>query len=311
MSRLIGGATGSQWPSMAVALSGGPDSMALAQLLAWLLSIEGRDNGRPPWAFVVDHRLRPESSAEAARKMGAAREARYELMLEAARQHGVQHLLLAHHADDQAETFLMRLSRASGIHGLACMPECTTRSAGKSVCGSHAWETQLVRPLLDIPKSSLYDVCRRCSLPWVEDPTNTNTAYQRAAIRDLMARHPSVVDDAQRVSAACRELSASLHAQEDALLDRAGLRFEAGTAVLRLSAFTDCASMDVMREALSKLVQKVSGRPYPPRSRGLSILLAKMKSGAMVRGRFALGGCTVGPVRGSGGELMQITRERP
>eukprot|EP00192_Tetraselmis_astigmatica_P014783 CAMPEP_0117663524 /NCGR_PEP_ID=MMETSP0804-20121206/8660_1 /TAXON_ID=1074897 /ORGANISM="Tetraselmis astigmatica, Strain CCMP880" /LENGTH=166 /DNA_ID=CAMNT_0005470551 /DNA_START=739 /DNA_END=1238 /DNA_ORIENTATION=- len=161
-------------PNMAVALSGGPDSTALAMLTArWcsfgLCPLDSKRGGTSfgpesaqrlcPWGFVVDHRLRPESSTEAAhvakasqqiglqpvvltcdwsdaespargKKMAAARSARYSLLAHACQERRVHSLLVAHHAGDQAETFLMRLSRASGLQGLACMAEISVMHEG-------------------------------------------------------------------------------------------------------------------------------------------------------------------------------------
>ena len=176
---------------VAVALSGGPDSLALASMAVWWQRFTRQVRGVAAWllptataaaaacrpppplqhqltspaqpdaplALIVDHKLRPESSEEAravaaqatamgmeARvltvewpacappalgdKMVAAREARYALLLHACAEAGRSTLLLAHHADDQAETFLLRLMHASGVAGLACMPRVADKRAG-------------------------------------------------------------------------------------------------------------------------------------------------------------------------------------
>ncbi len=171
--------------TLAVALSGGPDSWALA--LA----------ARPAFAFIVDHGLRPESAQEAAtvqaraRELGmsahilrwespkptaglmeAARHARYALLLEACYRHGCTHLLLGHHQDDQIETVLMRRAHNSGWRGLAGMPWQAER-AGVTV----------VRPFLGTPKSDLVEICRAAGIPTVDDPSNRNPAFTRARLR--------------------------------------------------------------------------------------------------------------------------------
>lgn len=177
------------------AVSGGPDSMALLGLLAsWAQ--------RPPLAAAtVDHGLRPESAeearmvAEAAARLGiphvtlrwdgqkpstglqeAARRARHELLAEEALGRGYDAIVTAHHADDQAETVLMRLIAGSGIAGLAGMRADTTRGG-----------VRLLRPLLDIPKSALIAWCRDNGLPFVEDPSNTDPRFGRARMRRILS----------------------------------------------------------------------------------------------------------------------------
>ena len=160
-------------PLLAVAASGGPDSLALAILAdRW-----ARERGGVAWALVVDHRLRPESAAEARQVAGwlsaraiphtvlvwdgdkpatgiqeAARSARYRLLAEWCAERGCLHLLTAHHRDDQVETFLIRRRAKSGVDGLAGM------SAVRELP-----HLRLVRPLLGIPKTRLRGLscCRR------------------------------------------------------------------------------------------------------------------------------------------------------
>src|SRR5213083_1685838 len=159
-----------QWkaaPALVLAVSGGPDSIALM----WLAARWRRALARGPRlvAVTVDHGLRPEAAAEArevkrlARILelphrtlrwtgpkprtglpAAARAARYRLLVQAARASGATHILTAHTRDDQAETLLMRILRGSGIAGLAAMARVSERDG-----------LLLVRPLLDVPKSQL------------------------------------------------------------------------------------------------------------------------------------------------------------
>ena len=177
--------TETQRPKTAIALSGGPDSMALLHL------------AKPDCAFIVDHGLRAESADEAvivkkrAEKVGVeahilkwegekpgcgimelAREARYRLMTHACEQHDCTRLLVAHQQDDQIETYLMRQRRGSGWRGLAGMPYTTQRGSVK-----------ILRPLLDVPKAALLRYCQDVCLPFVDDPSNKNPSYTRARIR--------------------------------------------------------------------------------------------------------------------------------
>lgn len=193
------------------AVSGGPDSIALMHGLArW------RAAGAKPPVLVatVDHGLRPEAAAEAAfvareaAALGlphriltwtgakprtgiqeAAREARYGLLADCAREEGLSHLVTAHTLDDQAETIMMRLSRGSGLAGLAGMRRETERPGI-----IHA------RPLLDRTKAALLDLCQRHGWRYVEDPSNADTLYARVRWRGLMPLLAAEGLDARRLA---------------------------------------------------------------------------------------------------------------
>jgi tRNA(Ile)-lysidine synthase len=184
--------------AVVAAVSGGPDSMTLLHMLR-RLSEEG---GFRVVAAHVNHRFRgAESDAEAelvkrtAASWGipceaaaidvpayiastgmnpqeAAREKRYEFLYEAARKHGASAIALGHHADDQAETILMRMIRGTGIAGLAGIP---ARRAEK--------ELELVRPLLRIPKRELVDYAARHDIPFALDSSNADRHYFRNEVR--------------------------------------------------------------------------------------------------------------------------------
>ncbi len=185
-------------PALVLAISGGPDSVALM----WLMARWRRALSRGPRlvAVTVDHGLRLEAAREArevkrlAREFdmqhrtlrwtgekpgtglpAAAREARYRLLAQAARAVGASHIITAHTRDDQAETLLMRLLRGSGITGLAGMAPITERDG-----------VMLVRPLLDIPKSRLIATLDKANIGYADDPTNRDTAFTRPRLRALL-----------------------------------------------------------------------------------------------------------------------------
>jgi tRNA(Ile)-lysidine synthase len=184
------------YPSLLLAISGGPDSVALMLLIS-----KWRERLKHSIAVAtVDHGLREESSQEAetvgawARKLGfthyrlnwleekpttglqkRARDARYRLLEICAKEIGAEAIVTAHHADDQAETILLRLTRGSGLTGLAGMAD--TRKLNK---------IKLLRPLLNFSKTDLVKICLEANHPYFNDPTNLNEKYTRARLRKLM-----------------------------------------------------------------------------------------------------------------------------
>jgi tRNA(Ile)-lysidine synthase len=181
-----------------LAVSGGPDSIAMLHLAAaW----QREGDGPPVAVTTVDHGLRAESRDEArfvaevaaglglphavlewvgakpaTRLMERGRDARYELMIAHAGQIGATHLVTAHTLDDQAETILFRLARGSGPSGLIGMRPAVQR--GRIV---HA------RPLLGVRKSRLIATCRANGWRYVEDPTNRDPRFARTRWRGLAA----------------------------------------------------------------------------------------------------------------------------
>ncbi|WP_375158773.1 tRNA lysidine(34) synthetase TilS [Bradyrhizobium sp. RDT46] len=195
-SRLFAGLKSA--PALVLAVSGGPDSVALM----WLAARWQRSLARAPLLTVVtvDHGLRQEAGREArevkrlAAELGlphrtlrwrgakpktglpaAAREARYRLLADAARAVGASHVLTAHTRDDQAETLLMRLLRGSGLAGLSAMAPLSERDG-----------IVLARPLLDVPKSQLVATLKRAKIGFADDPTNRDTAFTRPRLRALL-----------------------------------------------------------------------------------------------------------------------------
>ena len=187
----------SQETGLLVAVSGGPDSIALLALLAAWTQLPGRP---PLHAATVDHGLRPDSADEAVAvarlcaKLGIghatlrweglkpasavqaeARRARYALLANEARRLGGATLVTAHTLDDQAETLLMRLAHGSGPSGLA---------------GMRRWSKvngiPLVRPLLGISKARLIATAEARGLPFMHDPSNSDPRFERVRWREAM-----------------------------------------------------------------------------------------------------------------------------
>lgn len=247
--------------SLLLAVSGGPDSVALMLLASrWSLCA-----GKNIAVATVDHGLRPESHEEArlvgewARALGfphrhllwegakpktriqeRARAERYRLLAQCAREIGATAVVTAHHADDQAETILFRLTRGSGVAGLAGMAQVSKLD-----------DLQLLRPLLGLRKQELESVCVAAGHPFLRDPSNDNPAYARTRLRRLRA-----VLDADGLDArALLRLGARAARSEAALAWSAeqiakGLPAERGEAEFRVAA-------DALRALPQELLQRI------------------------------------------------------
>lgn len=229
--------------AVVLAVSGGPDSLALMWLAArWR---RGRKRGPRLLAVTVDHGLRPEAAREArevkrlAAEWGidhrtcrwrgakpetgvpaAAREARYALLAQAARRFGAPLVVTAHTRDDQAETLLMRLTRGSGLAGLGAMAEAAERDG-----------VTLLRPLLDIDKARLVATLKRAGIGYADDPTNRDHRYARPRLRALMPQLAAEGADARSLARLAARLARANAALE--LMTDGAARYLAGRRSVR------------------------------------------------------------------------------
>jgi tRNA(Ile)-lysidine synthase len=292
-----------QSPHVAVAVSGGADSLALCLLASrWAAARQGRVS-----ALTVDHGLRPESADEAARvgpllaDMGvehhvltwdgakptsgvqaAARAARYDLMTQWARRAGVLHVLLAHHQDDQAETVLLRLAAGSGVDGLSAMAAVVETPA-----------VRLLRPLLGVPGARLKALLTGEERLWIEDPSNRDDRYARVRLRRVAPSLARAGLPAERLAATARSLARSRMAMEEgvsALLARCCTVFPAGYAIVDPAILAREAD-EVSGRALARILLCIGGRAHGPRSEKLDRLHARLKGGEITSA--TLGGCRI------------------
>lgn len=290
--------------ALALAVSGGPDSMALLVLAAQ----EARRSGRQIHALTVDHGLRAEARAEAlqvgawAKALGvphailthagarptvsiqsAARDIRYRLMGEWCDEHGIAGLLVAHTQDDQAETLLLRLARGSGVDGLSGMAADATRDG-----------LRILRPLLTVPRQDLLALLEAHRQDYVSDPSNDDAQHARVRMRALRPLLEAEGLTAQRLA----ETAARLAMARDALTGwtnahiMACTQFDAGGwARIDRARFVD-VPMEIGLRSLSRMVMAISGAAYPPRLHHTRSLLERLHqsdfSGATLGGvRFA------------------------
>lgn len=283
-----------------VAVSGGPDSLALLLLAA--AARPGKVE-----AATVDHALRPEAGEEArmvarlCEEIGVphsvlavewdekpataiqerARIARYQVLGEWARQRGLAALLTAHHADDQAETLIMRLARGAGVRGLAGMRKAAT---------APGTEVALLRPLLGWRRRELARLCADAGLEPVQDPSNDDERFERVQVRKALSKADWL--DAKWVA-----LSADNLAQADAALDWATAR-EWDRAVANgggaITYRPGDAPDEIRRRIAGRAIMRLAGEGGGAELRGpeLDRLLAMLSSGrkATLRGVLCSGG---------------------
>jgi tRNA(Ile)-lysidine synthase len=286
--------------TVGVAVSGGPDSLALLLLAAEARPLKVE-------AATVDHALRPESRAEAEMVAGLcerlgvphsiltadwpekpataiqeqARAMRYRLLGEWARERGIPVLLTAHHLDDQAETFLMRLARGAGVKGLAGMRP-TARLGGRDIA--------LVRPLLGWRHSELEAVCAAAEVEAVRDPSNGDEQFERVRMRNSLAQAEWLDAAAIAASAAhLAEADGALHWATTLEWTRAVTR-GAGQIVYRPTDAPREIRRRIIRRAILALATEGAGAEL--RGRELDQVLGALRSGrrATLRGVLCIGG---------------------
>nr|WP_246220340.1 tRNA lysidine(34) synthetase TilS [Parvibaculum indicum] len=307
--------------NIAVALSGGPDSLALLLHAArWAK----RRKGASVLALTVDHGLRAEAAKEAARAgaqaralgvshrilkwqgkkpshgiQAAAREARYALMAAACRKAGIGDLLLAHHLEDQAETFLLRLARGSGVDGLSAM------AAARDYDGQ-APRLRLLRPLLDVPRARLAAGVAKAGLTPAQDPSNEDERYERVRLRRALPQLAEIGLDAATLARSAERMARAreaLDGEAARFMSLHGLQTDWGSALIEREALA-AAPDEIALRVLARLGRTVGGGAFPPRDEALRAILDAVRAGGLGRGR-TLSGCKFADK----GRHVAVTRE--
>ena len=306
-------------PHAALAVSGGPDSVALMLLAArWR---DAREDGPKLSILTVDHGLRPGARAEAeqvacmasalglphailtwekaelppASLQAKARTARYDLMAAYCHAHGIPALVTAHTQDDQAETFLMRLKRGSGLDGLAAIPE---RGAWAGI--------SILRPLLDVPKARLIATLDAAGVPYVTDPSNADPRFERARMRALAGALEAFGLSPEALALSARRLRRAREALDAAACDflaRDGAMSAAGYATIDREALA-AAPQEIALRALAQVIAAVGGGEAPVQLAKLEALLAALE--ANPDKAHTLGRCRLQPVSGRLGFFREV-----
>ena len=306
------------YPKLALAVSGGSDSLALLHLAAaWRAA---RDTGPELHVLTVDHGLR-ESSREEAAMVGRlasaldlphailawerhgeghtalqarARAARYDLMVAYCHAHDIPALATAHTLDDQAETLLMRLKRGSGLDGLAAIPM------------TGAWSGIAVeRPLLDVAKTRLIATLDARGIGFVSDPSNVDIRFERARVRGEAGALAALGLTAEALARSARRLRRAREALDHAAESFLAASSEvsgAGYATVDRNALL-AAPQEIALRALSRLIAVVGGGEEPLRLAKVETLLASLAS--CPDKTHTLGRCRIGSL----GQRLGIFRE--
>ena len=303
--------------NLAVAVSGGPDSLALAYL-AKCYSIKNKVTVK---FFLVDHKLRPESAKEAAtvkkilQKIGItckilswkgkkpsrniqslAREARYSLLAKECKKNNIEYLLLGHHSNDLFENFLIRMVRGSGLNGLI--------SFNKSVKYKDE-DLNILRPLLNLEKNDLINISEIVFKFFIKDPSNINEIYKRTRIRTLLEFLEKEGLNLKKLKLTIDNLrdsdkSIKFYVRKN-LKDNSVHIKTKDTYILNHNFFDQ--SHEVVFRSLIFVIQKIGKKYYPVRGKSINELINQIILKTF--SKITLGGCFVESVN----QTILISRE--
>ena len=300
--------------SLAVAISGGPDSMALAFLSSKLMD----EKKLKVYFLLVDHGIRKNSGNEAQKvksllkkrgidlkilknkkKFSAniqknARDLRYGLLIKFCKKNKVKRLLTAHHKDDQVETFLIRLSRGSGVEGLSAMSQSTNLDYG----------IKLIRPFLDFNKKQLEYISKKVFKKTIKDPSNKNKKFLRTNIRELTnileergLNFDQIIRSIENISSTKEAINFYVNRSLKKFV-----KFKKRETILDLRMFRK-EPREVKFKIINRIVRKRASSYYPPRSKKIINLISRFES--KNQKKCTLGGCIFERRKNS----LYVTRE--
>ena len=280
---------------LALGVSGGVDSMCL---LYWLHEI-----GANVVCLHVNHKLRPEADIETeyvksvCEKLNidchifywdgekpengleaAAREARYKMMTDFCHENNIEYLLTAHQSDDQIETFLMNLSRGSGLYGLSAMLPQSERNGIK-----------ILRPLLEVSREEIKKYCDDNGIKYFIDSMNSDDHYTRVKIRQNrhLLNDDLGISDA-RLLLAIQNLGRTREWVDKYISARIDLVIRSWGAMF-VSSFLFDEAEEIRLKFLGSLIQRIGGNNYPVRLNSLKTALCNLQTDC----KFTLGHCTI------------------
>ena len=290
---------------LAVAVSGGPDSLALA----YLTKCYSLKNKIKVKYYIVNHRLRRESYAEAKivkkvlKKIGIeckilnwngkkpskniqaiARDKRYSLLTNECKKNNIKNLLLGHHLNDLFENFLIRMVRGSGLNGLISFGE-NTKYRGQ--------DFNIVRPLLNLEKKDLLYVSNEVFGFFIQDPSNINEDYKRTRIRNLLHSLKKEGLDVKKLKLTINNLKDSDNSIKfyvDKNLEKNVVFLKRKNIYILSHNFFD-QSHEIVFRSLTRLIQKLGKKYYPVRGKSIIELINRINAKSF--SKVTLGGCFI------------------
>ena len=285
-----------------VAVSGGPDSLALAYFAKCFSQLKKVNF----YYYLVDHRLRKESSKEAKKTLdllkkidvkckvliwqgkkpksniqSIARFNRYSLLIKECKKKNLNNILLGHQNDDLNENFLIRMMRGSGLKGLVSMDEISENN-----------NIKFLRPLLSIEKNKLKMVSLKVFKSFIEDPSNINENFKRIRVRNLIKNLEKEGFDNKKFNLTINNLKSANKALEfyakRNVLENSFFNSEKHSIILSKDFFAQ--PNEIILRSFIKVIQTISGNYYPPRGKSIKNLIIGIKSEKNKK-KFTLGGC--------------------
>ena len=303
--------------NLAVAVSGGPDSLALA-FLTKCYSLKNKVKVK---YFIINHKLRKESSLEAEsvknilKKIdinckilpwngkkplkniqAAARDKRYYLLAEECKKNNIKYLLLGHHINDLFENFLIRLVRGSGLNGLISFGKKTKYKNQK---------LDIARPLLDVEKKDLIYVAKKVFKFFISDPSNINEDFKRTRIRNLLQSLEKEGLDKKKLILTINNLkdsNQSIKFYLDRNLKQNTIFLKKKNIYILNHNFFD-QSHEIIFRSLTKVIQNLGKKYYPVRGKSINKLIKEINDKSFFR--VTLGGCFIVRVE----ETILISKE--
>ena len=298
-----------------VAVSGGPDSLALA-FLAKIYSIE---KGLDAKFLIVDHKLRSESSTEAKKTQkilknihidskiltwvgrkpskniqSIARKKRYELLFSQSDKFKIKNILLGHHENDLFENFFIRMLRGSGLKGLVSLDK-KVEINGKN----------LLRPFIDEKKEDLRFIAKKVFNFYVNDPSNEDKKYLRTQIRKLIEELQEKGLDQKKLSTTIKNLKYSNnlveHYVSKNLEKNTFFSLKRKKLILKNEYFKQ--PLEIILRSLSESIKLVGQKGFPVRGKKLQKIISKIKNHASYK--QTIGGCIIEKVN----ETIIISKE--
>ena len=290
---------------LAVAVSGGPDSLALA----YLTKCYSLKNKIKVKYYIVNHRLRKESSIESeiVRKVlkkidsqctilnwngekpskniqAIARDKRYFLLANECKKNDIKHLLLGHHLNDLLENFLIRITRGSGLNGLISFSN-NTKYRDQNL--------NILRPLLNLEKKDLLYISKEVFNFFVKDPSNINKNYKRTRIRDLLYSLEKEGLDIKKLKLTINNLkdsdkSIKFYVKKN--LEKNSIFLKIKNIYVLNNDFFD-QSHEIIFRSLTKIIQKLGKKYYPVRGKSINELINKINTKLYLK--VTLGGCFI------------------